>query len=60
MLGDNQTVHAIGMPQQGDDGKIPSSNTPKNRKFHGVKIIYHMFIYEVPFHVITDVYHTTP
>ena len=60
MLGDNRTVHAIGMSQQCDDGKIPPSNTPKNRKFPGVKIIHHVLIYEVPLHMITDICHTTP
>ena len=60
MLGNNRTVYAIGMSQHGDNGKIPPSNTPKNRKFPGVKIIHHVLIYKVSLHVITDICHTTP
>ena len=58
MLGDNRTVHAIGIDM--NNGKIPPSNTSKNRKFSEVKIIHHVLIYEVPLHMITNICHTTP
>ena len=59
VLGCNQPVSIIGIPVKYYRAINLPPNTPKNENFLRVKIIHHVLIYEVPFHVITDICHTT-